>query len=229
MAMHSSQGDRIGRLLLALVAVVGCKKSEQAAPPTDKPAPAAAADAAAPPPAADAATATTATVPKLENGGIGGFKTGFSGGLAELKAALPGLDIKEAWLPIGEGEQVEGYEVRKGDDVLFTLVPDANGTVLLETTNDAVVTADGIHTGSKFEELAAVAKPRKCEGINAEGFFGVCTLGSDSIIYEIALDNEPPKNKAKLDKALAGKLVETIRWQTQAKLAVPKLGPQPPP
>jgi hypothetical protein len=218
-------------VLLVGVALSGCKKSEPQAKPTETTTtPGAVSDAGPAPDAAAAATAPAAgAIPRLEEDGIGGFKTGFTGGLAELKAALPGLDIKEAWLAIGEGEQVEGYEIKQADELLFTLLPDANGTVMLETTSPKIVTADNLHTGSKYEELAAVARPRKCEGINAEGYFGVCTIGDDPIVYELALDKEPPRNKAKLEKALAGKLIETIRWSTEAKLAVPKLGAQPPP
>jgi hypothetical protein len=183
------------------------------------PAPAAPAPA-APAPAGPAPAPAAAGPVGLGGAGIGGVRDGFSGGLAELRAALPGMDVQEAIIDLEEGETSPGFQVRqaKGRDVLFTLIA-GGGSIFLEALSPELRTADGLHVGSTFEELAAVKQRRSCKGFIAEGYRATCSLGKGSLVYEfLNLDGEPKKGKA-LDRQLKRQKIAVIRWVGKGTLA----------
>lgn len=206
-------------------AALGCKsKSNDASPPADKPVPSptegSAAGSAPTPPAPNA----NGSALVLDDKGIGELREGFTGGVAELGKALPGLTVTA--LGDTDNEGMGGYRVARDGTELFTLTP-ADGDVYLKAQAPGLTTSDGLQVGSTFEELAAVKRKRECTTSDEVGpdavaaFLAVCRFEGGTIAYELAFDAEaePAQSGPDLEKLLAGKKVTAIKWKTSAKLS----------
>ncbi|CAN5362884.1 hypothetical protein BH11MYX1_BH11MYX1_37220 [soil metagenome] len=176
--------------------------------------------AAAPALAVGGPKATAALV--LTNEGIGKVAPGFTGGLAELRAALPGLDVREAVIKDEDGRESPGYEVHSGRELRFTLIGD-KGKIYLDS-KPGLKTSDGLAIGASFEQLAAIKHPHTCVGFSVFNISVVCKLSPAGLVYVFDdLKDQPQADEKQLEGQLRAHKIGHVRWVGKGDLAVPKV------
>ncbi len=166
--------------------------------------------------------ATAAPKPlTLSSAGIGKLAAGFTGGLAELRTALPGLDIREAVIKGDDNVTSPGYEVRSGSKLRFTLISQG-GSIYLDS-KPGLATDQHLAIGSTFEQLAAVKPGLTCQGFDVFKITVACRWKGEAVVYVFDDLKDKPRAGAELDAQLARHKIGHIRWVAKGELAVPNV------
>lgn len=167
-------------------------------------------------PDGDGATGPTSTAPAsgssaadaapsalvLRETGLGGVNAGTPGTLAGVRAALPGLEIRDAEIAAGEGETSRGFDVVRHGHVIAQIVLDDAGKVsFIDATGDgeadAIRTSDGIAVGASFDDVRGAGADR-CEVVKTAGDQiddwpdATCLREGGHIRYELQIEEGAP-------------------------------------
>ena len=197
------------------------------AAPADAAAPAADVPADAGPPAGGALV--------LGEAGLGGINGATPGTVAGMRAALPGLEIREAEIPAGEGETSRGFDVVRGGRVVAQVVLDDAGKVAFidasgegsgEAGADAIRTSDGIAVGASFDDVRRAGADR-CEVVKtAEDQIddwpdATCLREGGHIRYELQIeDGAPAPDRTGPVSSLRAKVVRVLWFASAANTAM---------